>query len=130
MTGTTGHRQKMAATIAFEDNGLVVARASGVVLRQEFDDLKKQMVAHINQLQGKVCALVFIEEDFKQLETLAEWSDNQDDEIIQKNVKQLAIIGAPEWAEAAKLFFLQGLLPFPIQYFPFAHEELARAWLE
>jgi hypothetical protein len=118
----------MAATLIFEDNGLVVAHGSGVLLRTEFDELKKRLVAHITQ-QGKVNVLIIIGEDFASLESFAEWHDNQDDEFIQQHVKQLAIVGAPEWSEGARLFFLQGLLPFPIQYFTYAEEELARAWL-
>lgn len=118
----------MAAIITFEDNGLLVAHGSGVLLRSEFDALKQQVINHIKS-HGKISALVIIGEDFASLESLASWHDDQDDEFIQQHIRQLAIVGAPEWSEAARLFFLQGLLPFPIHYFNYAEEELARAWL-
>jgi hypothetical protein len=39
-------------------------------------------------------------------------------------------VGSSKWSEDAMLFFLGGLLPFPIQYFKSGEDALARAWLQ
>lgn len=119
----------MAASLVFEDSGLLVARATGVVMRQEFDRLKQQLVSELQRHTGQIPALIVLEEGFAGLESLAEWDDTAADDIIQPRIKCLAIVGPEQWAEGARLFFLQGLLPFPIHYFKPAEEELAHAWL-
>ncbi len=118
----------MAIKFEFEDNGLIMVRGSGVLTREAFDDAKKQVIAHIKQC-GRVYILIRIEEDFTNLEASATWRDDQDDEFIQRYVSRLAIVGEAKWSEDALLFFLSGLLPFPIKYFKFSEEELAKAWL-
>ena len=119
----------MTITRNLEDNDLMVFIGSGVITRPEFDEGKKYVMTHIKE-HGKVRVLVMIAEDFVGLESFASWHDTQEDEFIQQHIRRLAIVASSKWSEDAMLFFLGGLLPFPIQYFKSADETLARTWLQ
>lgn len=114
---------------SLEDHDLMVFVGSGVVTRPEFDEAKKYVMAQIKE-HGNVRVLITIAEDFVGLESFASWHDTQADEFIQQHVRRLAIVGSSQWSEDAMLFFLGGLLPFPIQYFKSGEDALARAWLQ
>ncbi|PTQ91206.1 SpoIIAA-like protein [Agitococcus lubricus] len=118
----------MTVTVDFEANQLLVLRGSGILTHEEFTQ-SKQAVAALLKQHGKLAIMIVIEEDFSQLQELADWHDTELDAFIQQHVTSLAILGSEKWSAAAQLFFLSGLVAFPIKYFPLAHEPLARAWL-
>ncbi|RZU47881.1 SpoIIAA-like protein [Fluviicoccus keumensis] len=120
----------MALQIERDPDGLIVARASGEVARQEFDHARFRVIEWARQDSRPLMILVRIEEDFSNLEAMAAWhEDDHHDEFLQQRVGQLAIVGEEKWGGDAYMFFLGGLLPFPVKYFPPEHEPLARAWL-
>jgi hypothetical protein len=118
----------MAIELEYEDANLVIIRGSGVVKRAEADEIKRQVVALIHRY-GNINVLIMIEEGFSNLEAFVDWSDDHDDEFIQKHVNRMAIVGDLKWRDSALLFFLKGYLPFSIEYFKAGQEEFARAWL-
>jgi hypothetical protein len=119
----------MTITRNLEGKDLMVFIGSEVVTRPEFDEAKKYTIAHIKE-HGTLRVLIIITEDFVGLESFASWHDTQADEFIQQHISRLAIVGSSKWSEDAMLFFLGGLLPFPIQYFKSGEDALARAWLQ
>lgn len=118
----------MTISLSFENKELIVGRVSGELKLSELDAAKQQVFQHIQQ-QGRISILILIGEDFAGLEADTEWHDDERDSFIQQQVDHLAIVGQPYLQEDAILFFLGGLMPFPIKYFDAAHEDLARGWL-
>ncbi|MFZ2727850.1 MAG: STAS/SEC14 domain-containing protein [Methylococcaceae bacterium] len=118
----------MTIKLEHERDNLIVIRGSEVLKRAESDDIKKQIVTLIKRY-GKMNVLIIIEKDFANLEAFANWADNEDDRFIQQHLERLAIVGDLRWRDNALLFFLNGLLPFSIEYFKASEEILARAWL-
>ena len=118
----------MALQLSYEDGNLAVVRASDTITRTETDEIKRQIVRFIRRY-GRIQVLIIIEENFANLDMLASWDDDQDDEFIQQHVNRLAILGDIKFRDRAVLFFLKGFLPFSIEFFKSGHEEFARAWL-
>lgn len=118
----------MTISLSVENKELIIGRVSGELKVSELDSAKQQVFDHIQQY-GRVSVLVLICADFTGLQADAEWHDDERDSFIQQQVDHLAIVGQPYLQEDAVLFFLGGLMPFPIKYFEVAHEDLAREWL-
>jgi hypothetical protein len=118
----------MTIKLEFAENNLVISRNSGVLMRDEFNEAKKEVATFIEN-HGRINMLVILEEDFSNLQAFVSWDDNHLDDFIQKNTNRLAIVGNLKWHEDALLFFLNGLVPFTIEYFKIGQEELAIAWL-
>jgi len=118
----------MALSIEFEANNLFVIRSTGVLERGEADAIKKQVVSFIKR-HGRATGLIIIDEAFQSLSAFASWDDDEDDEFIQKHIDRLAIVGDLRWRDSAMLFFLNGFVPFSIEYFKAGQETFARAWL-
>ncbi|MDO9103525.1 MAG: STAS/SEC14 domain-containing protein [Methylovulum sp.] len=118
----------MALILESDGSNLVVIRSSTVLTRAEADDVKKQVIAVIGR-QGKISILIIIEAGFVNVDALANWDDDHDDEFIQKHIIRMAIVGDLKWRDSALLFFLNGWLPFSIKYFKADQEDFARAWL-
>ncbi len=106
----------------------LVIRVGETIHRDEADAMKLTMVKHIAQ-HGHFRALVLINDDFEGINEHSDWTDNDEDAVIQPHLQQLAIVGDAKWQDHALLFFLSGLLPAPIKFFPNAQIDLARAWL-
>jgi len=119
----------MALSIEFEANNLFVIRSSGVLERDEVDAIKRHVVNFIKR-HGRATGLIIIEDGFQSLSAFASWDDDEDDEFIQQHVDRLAIVGDLRWRDSALLFFLNGFVPFSIEYFKSGQETFARAWLE
>jgi hypothetical protein len=99
----------MAVKLEYEDNNLIVIRASDVLKRTESDETKKQVVTFINQ-QGRINVLIIIEKGFSNLEAFACRDDGHDDEFIQRHVNRIAIVGDLKW-RMAPLYFFQNRIP-------------------
>ncbi|WP_221063710.1 STAS/SEC14 domain-containing protein [Methylomagnum ishizawai] len=118
----------MPLTLEHPQPGLMLVRASGTVTRPEADAAKQQVIAALPP-QGKAHILIVIEPGFANLDPLANWDDDRDDELLQRHMSRLAIVGDLKWRDGALLFFLKDLLPFPIEFFKTGQEALAGAWL-
>lgn len=118
----------MALTIEFENNNLFVVRSTGILIRSDADAIKKQVVSFIKRY-GRAKALIIIDEGFLSISTFASWDDDEDDEFIQKHVDRMAIVGDMRWRDSALLFFLNGFVPFTMEFFKADQEAFARAWL-
>lgn len=109
--------------------GYVVIRAGEVIYRHEADQVRQAVVAYAQQ-HGELRVLVCLCPQLIGLDPAADWTyDNFEDEWLQRQVKQIAIVGDPQWQDHALMFFLSGIVPAPIKFFPTEHEMLARAWL-
>ncbi|SMF95371.1 SpoIIAA-like [Methylomagnum ishizawai] len=118
----------MPLTLEHKPPGFMLVRASGTVTRSEADATKRQVIAALPPL-GKANVLVVLEPGFTHLDSLAAWDDDPDDERLQRRMNRLAIVGDLKWRDGALLFFLKGLLPFPIEFFKTGQEAFAEAWL-
>ncbi|GAB6139461.1 hypothetical protein JCM14076_01900 [Methylosoma difficile] len=119
----------MALTIQFEENNLFVVRSSGVLDRPDADAIKKEVVSFMKR-HGRAIGLIIIEDGFLNVSKFASWDDDEDDEYIQKHLDRLAIVGDLRWRDSALLFFLNGFVPFSIEFFKTDQEAFARAWLK
>lgn len=118
----------MSAQVEFEPLDLVIVRGSGVLTRTDADAAKKEIV-EIIKVYGRINILISIEAGFSNLDQFANWDDDHDDEYIQQHIKRMAIVGDLRWRDSALLFFLNGLLPFKMEFFKADQEAFARAWL-
>lgn len=119
----------MPLHLSHEKTGnLAIIRATDVISRAEADAIKKDIISIIRRY-GKVNILIIIEQDFTNLDMLANWDDDEDDEFIQKHIIRMAILGDIKWKDRALLFFLKGFLPFSMEFFKVGQEGFARAWL-
>lgn len=118
----------MSITLDTSHKHYVVVKIGDTIHRDEADAMKLNIVKHIAQ-HGHFRALVLIDDSFVGINEHSDWSDNDEDAVIQPHLKQLAIVGDAKWQDHALLFFLSGLLPAPIKFFPDAQLDLARAWL-
>jgi|GEM_PF-851847 len=118
----------MSMIIDLNHHPFLEVRVSGSVNRVEADDIKHQLVAHA-KAYGEFKVFVYLEEGFEQIDPHSDWSDDNQDEVIQDHVQQLAIVGDEKWRDSAMIFFLGGLLSFPIKFFNHAEQTLAWAWL-
>ena len=118
----------MTVKLEFAENNLVISHTSGILTRDEFNHAKNEVATFIKK-NGKINMLVIIEESFSNMQAFVSWDDDDVDDFIQKNTNRLAIVGNLKWYEDALLFFLNGLVPFTIEYFKLGQEKLAIAWL-
>jgi len=118
----------MSITLDTSHTQYVVVKIGETIHRDEADAMKLNMVKHIAEY-GRFSALILIDENFIGINEHSDWSDNDEDAVIQPHLQQLAIVGDPKWQDHALLFFLSGLLPSPIKFFPNHQIDLARAWL-
>ncbi len=118
----------MSITLDTSHDHFVLVKIGETIHRDEADAMKLNIVKHI-AAHGDFCALVLIEDNFVGINEHSDWSDNDEDAVIQPHLQQLAIVGDAKWQDHALLFFLSGLLPAPIKFFPLAQIDLARAWL-
>jgi|JI8StandDraft_1071087.scaffolds.fasta_scaffold33627_3 hypothetical protein len=107
----------------------VVIEASEIIYRHEADQVRQAVVTHVQQ-HGELRLLVCLDANLVGLDPDADWTyDTFEDEWLQRQVKQIAIVGDPKWQDHALMFFLSGIVPAPIKFFPTEQESLARAWL-
>ena len=118
----------MSITLDTSHDDFVVVKIGETIHRDEADAMKLNMVKHI-AVHGDFNALILINDNFEGINAHSDWSDNDEDAVIQPHLKQLAIVGEAKWQDHALLFFLSGLLPAPIKFFPHDQINLARAWL-
>lgn len=119
----------MTVSIHFESERLAVFHASGVLKREELDEAKHALHAHMLE-HGTMKVLILIGRDFGNLEAFAQWDDMDIDHHIQHHVERMAIVGDLRWRDSALLFFISAVSRFPIEYFNATQETFARAWLE
>ena len=121
-------KESMSIALDFTNPKIVVARVSNEVHHDDANEQKKAIVEHIAQ-NGTVKVLVILEDNFTSIDPFADWTDTNDDDIIQSNIQQLAIVGDEKWQDHALLFFLSGVLPTPIKFFKNDQQDFALAWL-
>lgn len=63
------------------------------------------------------------------MQALVSWDDIDVDHYIKQHIIRLAVVGDLRWRDSALLYLFNSMVPFQIEYFPAAHEELASAWL-
>jgi hypothetical protein len=118
----------MSLSLEFPAADQAVLRVDGILLRSEVDAVKRQVYEHILQ-HGRLHVLVFLESSFDNLQAFASWDDIPEDDVIQRHVIRLALVGDVRWRDRALLFFLNAVSPFPMQFFSPEQEVLALAWL-
>jgi hypothetical protein len=121
-------KESMSIALDFTNPKIVVARVSETLHHDDANEQKKAVVEHIAK-NGTFKILVILEDSFTSIDPDGDWFDNSDDEIIQENVEQIAVIGDEKWQDNAVLFFLSGALPIPIKFFKNDQQDFARAWL-
>ncbi|MEY4979345.1 MAG: hypothetical protein RLZZ352_1615 [Pseudomonadota bacterium] len=119
----------MTVSLYFESPQLAVFHGSGVLKREEVDEVKHALHEYVMK-HGPVRVMIQIDPDFQNLEAFVQWDDIELDKDIQKHVIRMAIVGNLRWRDSALLFFMSAVSSFPMEFFSADHEVLARAWLE
>jgi hypothetical protein len=118
----------MTIHIQYESPDLALVSVTGVLMRTEMDDAKRQMHDHM-QAHGPCRVLICFEEGFVNLQAFATWDDIDVDHYLQRNVVRMALVGDMRWRDSALLFLFNSMVPFQMEYFPAEQYELAKAWL-
>lgn len=126
----------MPLQLAFEYPDLIVVRANGVLGQSEMAQARKQ-VSHFLQDAGAAQCLIHLESEFAGFESVggAQLPDAPDmdnlvhQQVIHAHLSRLAVVGDSRWRDNARVFLLDTVVPYEIEYFPPEQEALARAWL-
>ena len=118
----------MPISVVVEPSGLIVAKLSGVLAREEVDASKREVFGHL-MMRGSAPMLMHVDDGFSGLQNLVQWDDIPEDKFIQQHITRLAFVGDMRWRDTALLFFFHSVVPFQMEYFPQAQYELAVAWL-
>lgn len=116
----------MSAEIVGWNDGILVARVSGMLRPSELAAIHAAIAPHLRE-HGQV-AMLILAEGFQGWQAGEDWTDMsfmENDPFIAK----MAIVGDRRWEELASAFTAKGTRPFPIEYFGERELELARAWL-
>jgi hypothetical protein len=101
----------------------------GILLRAESDAAKYQVHSLMEQ-HGVSPVLIVVEEGSFEIESFVSWEDIEVDLYLHTHLRRLAVVGDLCWRETAVLFLASAITEFSMDYFPLAHEPLARAWLQ
>jgi hypothetical protein len=117
----------MSAEIVNVSDGTVTVRFTGKLCQPELTELHKQ-TAEIIERQKRVRILV-IAEQFQGWEREGAWGDISFQIKYDRHIERMAIVCEEKWENLALLFASKGFRRFPIEYFPLAGIDSARAWL-
>jgi hypothetical protein len=121
--------KRMSVRLEKLEHQLLVIHVTAMVHQADAHQLRLDVFDHVQQY-GTFRLLIVLDQAFEGLNPAEDWTqDTFEDEWLQQQVAQIAIIGEPHWADHALLFFLSGIVPAPIKFFPRVQESLARAWL-
>jgi hypothetical protein len=117
----------MSAEILSVSEDMLTVRFTGKLSQPEMTELHKQTAAIIER-QNKVRILV-IAEQFQGWEREGAWGDISFQVKYDRHIERMAIVCDERWENLALLFASKGFRRFPIEYFPLAKIDEARAWL-
>ncbi len=117
----------MSAQIVSLVDGTLTVRFSGKLAHAELTALQKD-AAGIFDRHTKLRLLV-IAEGFRGWEREGAWGDLSFQIKYDRKIERMAIVCDERWENLALLFTSKGFRRFPIQYFPPAQMDDARAWL-
>lgn len=117
----------MSAEIVNVANGIATVRFSGKLTEPELAALHKR-VAEILDTRSRIRILV-IADGFQGWEKDGAWGDISFQVKYDRQIECMAIVCDEKWENLALLFASRGFRRFPIEYFPIADLERARAWL-
>jgi hypothetical protein len=117
----------MPITWQKEADDLVVLTVSGQLSMAEYLSAQQQVVSG-REPPGKYRVLVLLDH-FAGWTADKGWGDVSSAEKIDPHIEKMAIVGDPQWEGSVAAFTLQGLRPFPIEYFSSGNDARARDWL-
>ena len=118
----------MTIQVEFTTPNRIDIRVNGLMLRDEVDATKYQI--HDLMLENGNCLIMIrLESGLLGMQSLVSWDDIDVDHYIKAHIIRLAVVGDLRWRDSALLYLFNSMVPFQIEYFPGAHEELATAWL-
>ncbi len=117
----------MSAEIVSVADGTLTVRFTGKLAHAELAELQKAAAAIFDR-HTKLRLLV-IAEDFQGWEREGAWGDLSFQIKYDRKIERMAIACDERWENLALLFTSKGFRRFPIQYFPLAQLDSARAWL-
>ena len=118
----------MTICVEFTPPNRVDVRVDGLMLRADVDAAKHQ-IHDLMQAHGKCLIMIRLETGMLGMQALVSWDDIDVDQYIKQHIIRLAVVGDLRWRDSALLYLFNSMVPFQIEYFPAAHEELANAWL-
>jgi SpoIIAA-like len=117
----------MSAEVMSFANGIMTVKFGGKLTQPELAGVQ-QRAAEIMETHPKTRILV-LTENFQGWDKGGAWDDVSFQAKHDQQIERMAIVGDKKWEDLAMLFIGKGFRKFPIQYFPPAGIEDARAWL-
>jgi hypothetical protein len=117
----------MPITWRKEADDLVVFTVSGQLSMAEYLSAQQQVGSGREQ-PGKYRVLVLLD-NFAGWTADKGWGDVSSAERLDPHIGKMAIVGDTRWEGSVAAFTLQGLRPFPIEYFSSGDDSRARDWL-
>ncbi len=118
----------MTIQVEFFAPSRIDVHVNGLMLRDEVD-ASKHLVHDLMQEHGKCLVMIRLESGLLGMQALVSWDDIDVDHYIKEHIVRLAVVGDLRWRDSALLYLFNSMVPFQIEYFPAAQEELAQAWL-
>ena len=117
----------MSAEIVNVADGTVTVRFSGRLTEPELTALHQNVGAILDK--SRSVRILAIAEGFQGWERDGAWGDISFQVKYDRQIECKAIVCEERWENLALLFASRGFRRFPIEYFPLADLERARAWL-
>ena len=118
----------MSIQVEFTAPNRIDVRVTGLMLRADVDATKHQTY-DLMQEHGKCLVMIHLDQGLLGMQALVSWEDIDVDHYIKQHIVRLAVVGDLRWRDSALLYLLNSMVPFQIEYFPAAQQELADAWL-
>ena len=115
----------MPVTWGHENNEIVLFRVTGKLGKEELDIAQREAETVLQQGDARILVLA---EDFEGWQKGGNWADLSFAERNDTFIHKMAIVADEKWRDQAAMFTMQGLRPFPIEFF--TSETEARQWLD
>ncbi len=117
----------MAIEIIEQVGGLITAKVSGKVKKNEVDTAQKEVIRIIRS--GLKARILLIAEGFKGWDDEGDWGDVSFQMKYDGQIEKIAVVGEKKWEDLVSVFMGKGLRPVRIRLFPPSQLGIAKAWV-
>ncbi len=118
----------MGATIHKDKNGIWVVRFSGVLRKEDLDDIQSTGIRGMNPHES-ARVLILIEKDFNGWVKDEAWGDSTFFAEHGDRIEKIGIVGDAEWEAGMLMFNSAGFRRAPVKYFTPDQVDAAITWL-
>lgn len=116
----------MSIRIVSSENGVISLKLSGKLAQAELTAMQRNLAGQLTD--GNKVSVLIDARDFDGWAKGGDWGDLDAQFAVDPKIHKMAIVTDPRWETLATAFTGKGLRRFPIEIFPPADFEKARAW--